>query len=253
MGDGGQDLMAFLGVRADRRLLHEDADALPDGERHRAVAVASRRRDALVAVGSLLTGTTLVVGALTALYGGARLSFGARGAVDVVLLIVGLLLAGTHWGWVHLAEYAGVSLDDRRRRDADTRTEDWLAAVEPYPRLSVRTAVLDDASIRVERVRHRPVLTGRGTFTFAAQPDGGTVYPPETSAAVIAEGVETMRREARLQTDRVRGGWEAASTAYAAAVLDASGDEEHLAAQRAAATALSEHLNASLLEPPLVE
>ena len=62
-----------------------------------------------------------------------------------------------------------------------------------------------------------------------------------------------MRRQARLETDRLRELWEAASTAYAAALLDAEDDQQELAAQRAAATALSEHINASLLEPPLVE
>jgi len=62
-----------------------------------------------------------------------------------------------------------------------------------------------------------------------------------------------MRRQARLDTDRVRELWEAASTTYDAAMLNANDDRERLAAQRAAATALSEHINASLLDPPLVE
>jgi hypothetical protein len=62
-----------------------------------------------------------------------------------------------------------------------------------------------------------------------------------------------MRREARLESDRLRGLWEAASTAYAAALLNAQDEEQRLAAQRSAALALSEHINASLLEPPLVE
>jgi hypothetical protein len=70
---------------------------------------------------------------------------------------------------------------------------------------------------------------------------------------VIATTVETMRRQARLETDRLRELWEAASTAYAAALSSAEDDQQRLAAQRAAATALSEHINASLLEPPLVE
>ena len=36
-------------------------------------------------------------------------------------------------------------------------------------------------------------------------------------------------------------------------LLDADDDQHQLAARRAAALALSEHINASLLEPPLVE
>jgi hypothetical protein len=62
-----------------------------------------------------------------------------------------------------------------------------------------------------------------------------------------------MRREGRLETDRMEELWDAASTAYAAALEDERDDAEHLAARRAAATALSEHINRSLLEPPLVE
>ena len=56
-----------------------------------------------------------------------------------------------------------------------------------------------------------------------------------------------------LETDRLRGNWEAASSAYEEALLSADDDQQRLAAERAAATALSEHINASLLEPPLVE
>jgi hypothetical protein len=46
---------------------------------------------------------------------------------------------------------------------------------------------------------------------------------------------------------------EAACSAYAAALASADDDKQRLAAQRAAAIALSEHINESLLEPPLVE
>ena len=62
-----------------------------------------------------------------------------------------------------------------------------------------------------------------------------------------------MRREARVETDRIRGLWDAASSAYAAALASNADDKQRLAAQRAAAIALSEHINQSLLEPPLVE
>ncbi len=62
-----------------------------------------------------------------------------------------------------------------------------------------------------------------------------------------------MRHQARLETDRLSELWEAASGAYTAALSSAHDDQQELAAQRAAATALSEHINASLLQPPLVE
>jgi hypothetical protein len=113
--------------------------------------------------------------------------------------------------------------------------------------------VLSDASTRVERVLHQPVLTKKRTFTFVRETDAEKIYDAHTPAAVIATGVETMRRQARLETDRLRGLWEAASSAYQAALLSADDDEQVLAARRAAATALSEHINASLLQPPLVE
>jgi ABC-type microcin C transport system duplicated ATPase subunit YejF len=70
---------------------------------------------------------------------------------------------------------------------------------------------------------------------------------------VIADRVETLRREARLETDRQSELWDAASSAYDAALLDADDDQQQLAARRAAAVALSQHINASLLQPPLVE
>jgi hypothetical protein len=62
-----------------------------------------------------------------------------------------------------------------------------------------------------------------------------------------------MRRQARLDTDRLSELWEAASTAYDAALFSAHDDHQRLIAQRAAAAALSEHITASLLEPPLLE
>jgi hypothetical protein len=154
---------------------------------------------------------------------------------------------------VHVAEYVGLTIDEHQRRLSDHRGQEWLDSIEPYPRFSVATSVLDDASTRVERVLHRPVLTERQTFTFVREIDAEETFDADAPAEVIAAAVETMRREARLETDRLRELWEAASTTYTAALLGAHDDQHRLAAQRAAATALSEHINASLLEPPLVE
>jgi hypothetical protein len=78
-------------------------------------------------------------------------------------------------------------------------------------------------------------------------------FDADTPAHVIADRVETLRREARLETDRQSELWDAASSAYDAALLDADDDQQQLAARRAAAVALSQHINASLLQPPLVE
>jgi hypothetical protein len=253
MGDDGRGLVAFLGVAADRRLLNEDSFNLPDAERSPEPAVSTQEHDRLVAAGSLLTGVTLVGGVLIALYGGAELLFNGGGVIEAALTLFGILLAGTHWGWVHVAEYTGLSIDEHRRRAADELRCDWLAAIQPYPRFSVVTSVLDDASTSVRRILHKPVLTAQNTFTFVRETDAEQIYGPDTSAAEIASSVETMRRQARLETDRLHESWEAASTAYRAALLSDGDDRQRLAAQRAAATALSEHINASLLEPPLVE
>jgi hypothetical protein len=253
MADGGQQMVAFLGVPADRRLLNEDIDKLPDAEQRREPAILTHKHDRLVAAGSFMTAATLLGGAAMALYGGAELLFSSGGGFEAALAVIGVLLIATHWGGVHVAEYVGLTIDQRQERANDERARDWLATVEPYPRFSVSTSVLDDASTRVERVLHKPVLTEQHTFTFVRETDAGQTYDAHVSAEVIATTVETMRRQARLETDRLRGLWEAASTAYGAALLSAEDDQQQLAAQRAAATALSEHINASLLEPPLVD
>jgi hypothetical protein len=254
VSDDARDVIAFLGVAPDRRLLDEDLLNLPDAEWHGAPSATSTpTHDRLVAVGSLLTGITLVAGVLMLLYGGWRLLFDSGGTADAALAVIGVLLAGTHWGWVHVAEYLGLTIDERHRRSSDERGQAWLAAIQPYPRFSVRTRVLDDASTRVERVLHRPVLTAQHTFTFVRETDSERTCAPDAPAEVIAATVETMRREARLATERLRGDWEAAANAYESTLLQADDDKQRLVAERAAARALSDHINASLLEPPLVE
>jgi hypothetical protein len=253
MADEDPAMVAFLGVAADRRLLDEDRFNLPDAEQHREPEISTHKHDRLVAAGSLLTGVTLIGGAAMALYGGWQALFNGGGAIYAVVAVIGVILAATHWGWVHVAEYIGLSIDEHQQRGLDERSSDWLAEIQPYPRFSVSTSVLDDASTRVQRVLHKPVLTEQHTFTFVRETSAEKICGADASAEAIATTVETMRRQARLETDRLRELWEAASTAYAAALLSAHDDQQQLAARRAAATALSEHINASLLEPPLVE
>jgi hypothetical protein len=254
MSEGpGTDMLAFLGVPPDERLLADDLNSLPETERHHAAPVSTRQHDRLVAAGSFLTGATLVGGAVLLIFGGFRVLFGSGGAAAVLAVALGGLLVATHWGWVHLAEYVGISIDDRARRGSQREARAWLGGIEPYPRFSVTTGVLGDASIRVVRRLHKPVLTPRGTFTFEREDAAERTFGHSESAAVVAAAVEEMRRAARLDTDRLAESWAAAAAAYDAALLDAAGDEQELAARRAAADALSEHINASLREPPLVE
>jgi len=251
--DPGTDMVAFLGVLPDRRLIDEDLDSLPEVEQRHEPAVMTPEHDRLVAAGSLLTGATLIIGVAMVLYGGGQALLGGGGVFDVVLAVIGIALVSTHWGWVHVAEYLGLTIDERRQRDRQTAGREWLVTIQPYPRFSVSTTVLSDASTLVQRFRHKPVLITPSTFTFVRQVDTEQRYDADAPAEVIATGVETMRRQARLDTDRFRGDWEAASAAYEATLLSAEDDQQRLVAQRAAAAALSEHINASLLEPPLVE
>ena len=253
MADTETGMVAFLGVLADRRLLDEDLGSLPEVEQRHEPAGMAAEHDRLVTAGSLLTGTTLIVGFAMVLYGAARTLLDGGGAVGVALVVIGVLLISTHWGWVHVAEYVGITIDARRRRERATGEREWLATIHPYPRFSVSTTVLSDASTLVQRFRHQPVLVTPSTFTFVRHADAEQRYDADAPAEVIAAGVEMMRRRARLDSDRLRGDWDAASSAYEGALLSAKDDRQRVAAQRAAAVALSEHINASLLEPPLVE
>jgi hypothetical protein len=248
-----QGMVAFLGVPADKRLLDEDRLNLPETEQYQESAISTHQHNRLVAAGSALTGVTLVGGAALTLFGGWQLLFHGGGAFDAVLAVIGILLVGTHWGWVHVAEYVGLRIDAHQQHAIDARGRDWLASIQPYPRFSVSTSVLADASTRVTRVLHQPALTEQHTFTFVRTTYAEETFDADASAEVIATTVETMRHQARLETDRLSGLWEAASGAYTAALSSAHDDQQELAAQRAAATALSEHINASLLQPPLVE
>ncbi len=249
----GQGMVTFLGVRPDPSLIDADLGALPDARPRPAPSLSTRKHDRLVAAGSAMTAATLIGGIVLAIYGGVELLTNGGGALDVLLAVIGILLLATHWGWVHVAEYVGLTIDQRQERAGDAQKQAWLSTLEPYPRFSVATSVLDDASTRIERVLHKPVLTAQKTFTFVRETEAEQIFAADAPAQDIAAAVETMRRQARLDTDRLRGNWEAASSAYDAALFSAEDDQHRLAAQRAAATALSEHINASLLEPPLVE
>ena len=252
--EGRQDIVDFLGVAPDRRLLEEDLCALPDAEQRPVPATAApHRHTRLVTTGAALTGGTIIGGVLLFAFGAARAVADGGGGLNFALAAIGVLLAVTHWGWVHVAEYAGLTLDARDQRRRDALRQEWLDAIEPYPRYSVSTSVLADASTRIERVLHQPVLTPQHTFTFVRRTDGETILGADASAGEIAAAAESMRHRARLDSDRLHELWEAASTAYAAALAGARDDQRQLAAQRAAATALSEHSNASLRDPPVTE
>lgn len=253
MRERGQEMVAFLGVKADRRLWDEDRFNLPSTVRRPGLPVSTRKHERLVTAGTVLTAVTLIGGIALTVFGIVELLFSGGGILDAAVALIGLLLAATHWGWVHVAEYVGLTIDDRDQRAAEQVVQDWLAKIEPFPRFSVSTQVLDDASTQVERVLHEPVLTPQHTFTFVRETEATVVYDADVPTEVIAATVETMRHQARTETDRLRELWEAASAAYTAALQSSEDDRQQLAARHAAATALSEHINASLLEPPVIE
>src|SRR5438270_855496 len=134
MADGSQAMIAFLGIPADRRLVGGDLLNLPEAEQRRDPEIATEKHDRLVAAGSLLTGVSLVGGAAMALYGGWQVLLNGGGAVDAVVAVIGILLAATHWGWVHVAEYVGLTIDEHQQRANDERARAWLAEIQPYPR-----------------------------------------------------------------------------------------------------------------------
>ena len=253
MNESGEPLVAFLGVPADRGVLRLGLEGLPDSAPPPAPVAMTGTHSRLVVAGSLMTAVTLIGGGALAIYGIEQLLVSAGGAAAAVMAVIGLLLAGTHWGWVHVAEYLGLGLDQRQERINRERADAWLATVSPYPRFAVVTGVLADASTSVECVSFRPVLTPQGTFTFDRLTEDAELFDADAAAEAIADRVETLRREARLKTDRRRELWEAGSIAYVAALSSADEDREQIAAKRAAALALSQHLNASLREPPLAE
>jgi hypothetical protein len=180
MVDDRQGMVAFLGVDPDPGLLDEDRLNLPQTEQPPEPAAPSPQHGRLVAAGSVLTGATLIGGVAMAIYGAAELLIGGAGAFDAVVTVVGILLAATHWGWVHVAEYLGLTIDAHEQRAADARRREWLAGIEPYPRYGVSTSVLDDASIRIQSVLYRPTLTAAHTFTFVRETDAEKTYESHT-------------------------------------------------------------------------
>src|ERR1044072_7342687 len=128
---GGQDMVAFLGAVPDRRLLDEDLKNLPATEQRHEPEIVSHGHNRLVAAGSFLAGASLIGGALLTLYALWRLVFHSGGALDIALVVLGVVLVATHWGWVHVAEYVGITLDDRETRALSRRAGGWLAGIEP--------------------------------------------------------------------------------------------------------------------------
>lgn len=240
----------LVGCLADDSLLDAGEDQLPADIARPEPPAPSRARSRLVALGIALTLTTLL-GGIGLLVAGVVALIGGSAAVGIGALAVGALLVATHWGWVHVAEVSANGLEQRAHRACSTRRERWLAAVEPYARYEVSTAVTSDGSIEIVRSAYRPVGCGNHRFRFERTVEQRERHRADEPAAAVTERAEQLRRQAALATDRERRGYEELRATQRAAALAGTDEQQLLAAQRAASEALSERLNANLRQPPL--
>jgi hypothetical protein len=243
----------FVGRAPDERLLAEDLDKLPEAVGRPETVPASRARRRIVGAGATLTGVSLVGGVALVLLGVIAALTSGDDVAGLLAIAVGVLLIGTHWGWVHVAELTANSIEGRSNAEALDRRRQWLAGIEPYARYEVSTEVQDDGSIAIYSVRYRPVVAGDDRFTFVKEIEHREVHSPDELAATVTERAETLRREAALATEQAHRLYEVADDAYRTALLGREDDEQRRLAQRAASEALSRQINSNLRDPPLVE
>jgi hypothetical protein len=242
----------LVGRSADERLLDAGPETLP-ASMSRPVPLPDRQgRSPLVAAGVALGGFTLLGGIALAILGVVELLSGSA-VTGVVELWVGIILAATHWGWIHLGAWTSDKLVARDNHDLLVDRQHWLEAIEPYARYEVTTHVENDGSITIETVCHRPALTDSGSYTFTPERTAVEVHAADQPAAAISERAELLRREAAARTTEARQRYQAAAEAREMARLKGLDEQEQLAAARAASQALSEQLNSKLRDPPLVE
>jgi hypothetical protein len=247
------DPVEFVGYQPDARLLGEDLRQLPAsvGQPPQPLPESPARRQ-VVRLGATMTGVTLIVGVALTLLGLVE-AIVDGGLVWFVVLAVGLVLAVTHWGWVHVAELTGNSIEARRQGSVEDLRLQWLSAIEPYSRWEVVTRVDEDGSITIDTLRHRPVRREEQTFTFGCEVEAREVHSPDKAAAAVTERAELLRREAAAETRRAREQFEAARDAYDRVLIAADDEQQRRAALRAASQALSERINSNLRDPPLTE
>jgi hypothetical protein len=243
----------LVGLVADERLLSEDPVMLPAGVGlpEPIPPVAARRR--LVGIGATLTGVTLIGGVALAILGAVELLLNGGGALAVVALVVGLVLACTHWGWVHVAEVSANGIEHRSNATVIDHRRAWLEEIAPFTRYEVTTSAGDDGTITIERVRHRPIRASDRTFVFERSVELSEVHAGDDPAAVVAERAELLRHQAAIDTERERAAFQEQADALNWATLAEGEHRERTREQAAAARALSEQINANLREPPLTE
>lgn len=244
---------ALVGSLADDTLLQAGAANLPASLGRPEVLPPTRWRGPIVASGVVMTAATLLLGVALILLGVARAFSDGADILDGVLVALGFLLAGTHWGWVHVAELTAGNIARHEGREIVDRRSRWLTAIAPYAREEVTTEVEDDGSIAIVRERYRPVPTRDGRFTFVREITAREVHPEDEPSAQVTERAELLRREAAQATAQARERYEAAADAREMAHLLNEDERERLQTRRANARALSEQINSHLQAPPLDE
>jgi hypothetical protein len=248
-----EELAALLGRRADGELLSRSDALLPAETAPALEHPPDPARERIVAIGVTLTGASLIGGIALMLIALVAIISGGEGVAGIVGLVLGALLAGTHWGWVHVAEVTANRRTERRDRELDSLRSHWLGQIAPHARWAVSTSVRDDGAIEIVRARYEPVPLGEDRFTLARSVEKRELHLADEPGAAVTERAELMRREAAAATQRERDRYEAAATAYGDATLRDADERERLAAARAASQALSERINANLRDPPLIE
>jgi hypothetical protein len=247
------DPVEWLERTPDERLVGADLAQLPAsvGEPP-APLPESRARRRVVRFGAAMTGASLIGGALLSLLGLVEV-FADGSLIWFVVLVLGIALAATHWGWVHVAELTGNRIEAGRHAALEERRKQWLTDIEPYPRWEVSTSVADDGSITVLTVAHFPVPAGEDTYTFVREEVEREVHPADEPGAHVTERAELLRREAASRTREARERYETARAAYEQALMLRDDEQQRRAALRAASEALSERINSNLRDPPLTE
>jgi hypothetical protein len=247
------DPVELVAYKPDECLLGDDVTHLPAsvGQPPQPLPESPARRQ-VVRLGATMTGVTLIAGVALALLGLVE-AIASGGLLWFVVLAVGVVLAATHWGWVHVAELGGNRIEGRRQASVEVRRRQWLSQIEPYSRWEVVTRADDDGSITIETLRHRPARRGEETFTFVREVEAKEVHSPDEAAAAVTERAELLRREAAAETRQAREQFEAARDAYDRVLIAADDEQQHRAALRAASHALSERINSNLRDPPLTE
>jgi len=243
----------LLGLVADERLLSEDPQTLPAALGRPQPIPQRPIRGRLVGLGAGLTGLTLIGGIALAILGAIELLFDGGGPLAAVVLIVGLVLAATHWGWVHVAEVSADGIERRGNVGIVADRQAWLSAIAPFTRYEITASAGDDGSITIERIRYRPVRSGEHTFVFERETELTEAHSGDEPAAVVAERAELLRHDAAADTERERARFQVGADELERVALAAGDDRERAQARAQESRALSEQINANLRDPPLIE